>query len=547
MRTWMPSNLRLKSELWRWLIPISFVLFLFWSNVRLIRSPAAHSDSWFEDGGFILNTVDNLLHGKQLYLDSFYPYGPLPISLYAWLSRFFGNTTTAFSYYLLGVHLACILLIIAVLARAKCDVGATLIVLLGLYPFCVRPLGLQYSFEELCILEVIALWQPPAQRPPARSLLLGAFLGMMQWIRFGSALGPIIGVAAVDFLSVYTDKEGLAGPWLRKLLAAGSLVLGAFCMVEGSLLIQLFVTLPGDVARDVAWPYFMRASYDVYAPQDRHLRWLSLNYFLGNQLGAVPALVSTLFSLAALLVSPKLRQLVSLENQTAYRLFIPAVAYMIDAAFLFQQVWHYYVGAWLLALSAGYYLRSHVMLRRAVLALLFLPGAYVTLRAEFRPASVSHLQMTLTPRGERLWLPPEMVARNKNLMAGLEDFRAKHPSARVDGGGVILLERGPVTVAAPLHFFYLIPQVIPNTMIFPGWLRARDFVAIERAILQGHAVVLLQRPEQGPPPKDICQWNTYSFPKEFCDRLSGIFQDPTPVDRNSWIFSRKDVAERRKE
>jgi hypothetical protein len=126
----------------------------------------------------------------------------------------------------------------------------------------------------------------------------------------------------------------------------------------------------------------------------------------------------------------------------------------------------------------------------------------------------------------------------------LAAFQSKHSSAQNSAKGVIILERQPITVASHLHFFYLIPQAIRHTMIFPGWLRPRDLVEIEQAVQQGDAVVLLQKPEQGPPPRNICLWNTYSFPKEFCDRVSGLLLDPIPVDGASWIFPARAGAPR---
>jgi hypothetical protein len=520
---------------WRpgfWLIRIAFLLFLIWSNVRFIHSPAGRSDAWFRDDGFVLNTVENSLHGKQLYLDSFYQYGSLPIALYTFLSRFFGNTIALFSNYLLAVHIACIVLLFVVLAVARCDLTATLLVVLAIYPLCLRPLGLEYSYEQLCTLAVIAIWQPPATRSARRNFLLGALLGVMQWIRFGSAVGPILGLVAVDLLSVYTQSDGLRKQRLEKFLKGSIFAFAGFLTLEGMLLIQLFVTLPRDVAWDVAWPYYMRGSYSAYAPEDRHLRWLSLNYFLGQQLASVAAFACAAGCLAALWFSPRFRQASNDENQTGYRLLIPFVAYLANAAFLYQQVWHYYVGAWLLALSAGFYLRSRARPERVALALLFLPGVYVALRADFTHVPVAPLVMTTTPRGERLWLPSEMVARNQNLIAALAAFQVQHPSPQ----GVLILERRPITVSSHLYFFYLIPETIRHTMIFPGWLRTRDFVQIEQAIRQGHAVVLLQNPEQGPPPRDICRWNTYAFPSEFCGRVSGLLLDPIPIDGASWIF-----------
>jgi hypothetical protein len=278
----------------------------------------------------------------------------------------------------------------------------------------------------------------------------------------------------VDLLSAYTQSQGLSKKDFRKLVMGGVFALGGFLIVEGSLLMQLFVTLPGDIARDVAWPFYMMGAYSTFSSEDRHPRWLTLNYFLGNQLGAVVAFVCAAFCFLALWFSSRFRRTSIDVNQTGYRLLIAFGAYLFDAAFYYQQVWHYYIGAWQLALAAGYYLRSQARPERLALALLFLPGAYVALRAEFRDAPVSQLVMTVPPRGERLWLPPELVARTQNLTAALAAFQSKRSSAQNNAKGVIILERQPITVASHLHFFYLIPQAIRHTMIFQAFCLTRS-------------------------------------------------------------------------
>jgi hypothetical protein len=518
------------------LIRIGSLLCVLWVNVSFNHSPAARSEFWFRDGGFTLNTVQNLLDGKHLYLDSFYQYGSLPIGLYTFVSRFFGNGIAVFSNYLLTIHVLCIIVVFAVLAAGRCDLKATALILLCLSSFMVKPLILQYECEQFLTLIAMVIWQAPATRKRGRSVLLGLVLGVMQWVRFGSSAGPILGVLVADLLSLYTREGAFTRKVLQTWLKQGAVILGGFLLVESALLIQLFVTLPRDVAQDVALPFYMLGSFSAYDPQDRHPHWISLNYFLGSQMTAVVAFLCVAYFLGAQMFSSRARQTSIDENQTSYRFIVPFVAYLANAAFFYQQVWHYYVGLWLLGIGAACGLRSLRMPARIALALLFLPGAYIALRPDSKHAPAVPSVMTTTPRGERLWLPPELLARTDNLVAALAEFEARESSPKADRKGVIILERQPVTVSSHLHFFYLIPQAIRHTMIFPGWLRPRDLRQMERTIPEVTAVVLLQEKEQGPPPKDICRWNTYAFPSEFCTRVSDMLMDPIPVDGSSWIF-----------
>ncbi len=524
-----------------WLSPLPLIrivslLCVLWVNVSFNHTPAARSEFWFRDGGFTLNTVQNLLEGKHLYLDSFYQYGSLPIGLYTFVSRFFGNGIEALSNYLLTIHILCIIAVFVVLAAGRCDLKATALVLLGLSSFIVKPLILQYECEQFLTLIAMVIWQAPATRKPGRSVLVGIVLGVMQWVRFGSSAGPILGVLIVDLLCLYAREGAVTRNVLKTWLKQGTFILCGFLLVESALLIQLFLTLPRDVAQDVAWPFYMLGSFSVYGPQDRYPRWISLNYFLGSQMTAVVAFLCVGFFLGAQMFSSRARQTSLDENQTSYRFIVPFVAYLANAAFFYQQVWHFYVGLWLLGIGAACGIRSLRIPARIALALLFLPGAYVALRPDSRHASAVPLVMTTTPRGERLWLPPEVLARTDHLVAALAEFEARKSSPMADRKGVIILERQPVTVSSHLHFFYLIPQAIRHTMIFPGWLRPRDFQQMERTMQDVTAVVLLQKNEQGPPPRDICRWNTYAFPSEFCTHVSDMLMDPIPVDGSSWIF-----------
>ncbi len=205
-----------------------------------------------------------------------------------------------------------------------------------------------------------------------------------------------------------------------------------------------------------------------------------------------------------------------------YRFLIPFVTYLANASFFYQQTWHYYTGAWLLAIAAVCCLRAKSVPLRLALAVLFLPCAWVALRPETRPHA-SPLTMTTTPNGERLWLSPTILARTENLIAALA-FSDAHKSLPSAGKGFIILERRPITVVSHMHFFYLVPQAIRHTMIFPGWLRPWDFPVIEATVPHLKAVVLPSKNRSKVlPPRTSASGILINFPGPFATTCQACF------------------------
>ena len=250
-------------------------------NIWYTRLPISHSAFWLRDGGLVLQTAENCLSGKRLYLDTFYQYGSLPITMYGLAARLFGNSISTFSWYLLVVHLACCALLVQVLKVSRCPVGPMAVTTLAVLSVSLLPLGLQYTWEQLLTLCVMAVWQPPFRRRFGRNLSIGILLGLMQFVRFGAIAGPMIGLVAADLLSTYVCQRSVRLRAIARTLglSAAAVLLG-IAAAESGLLIQVFLTLPRDVAKDVAWPHYMLHSFDAYAAVDLYPRWLSLNYFL---------------------------------------------------------------------------------------------------------------------------------------------------------------------------------------------------------------------------------------------------------------------------
>ena len=241
--------------------------------------------------------------------------------------------------------------------------------------------------------------------------------------------------------------------------------------------------------------------------------------------------------MAAQLLSKRARYACAAEHCTTYRFAIAGFAYGFNAVFFYKQVWHYYTGCWMLAILVATFMLLIRERWQLLIAAAFLPGLFVTIRPLISQRAFTSVNAaTNTPRGELLWLPSDTITRIQNLVAGLADVNPSDAKASM-GRGVIIWCRGPVTgVVSGLYFFYLLPQAVRQSMIFPGWVRPRDLEQIEHAVSNGSPIILLQEPNEGRPPKDICQWRTSAFPKPFCRQISNMLADPITADGASWIF-----------
>jgi len=408
----------------------------------------------------------------------------------------------------------CVLLF-KVFQKAGLSVPTMLVAYLALLPYlAATDLAFHYLFEKILVLMVLLLWKPPDQRTFQRSVALGMVIGLMQWVRFGGAVGLL---AAVFILDLILEK---AVP--RSLVATTLYYLAGFFVAEGALAARLFLTLPRDVALDVLWPDFMAGSYVYVTEGTRFPKLTTLNYFIGGQLPIVICAVLATFAVVLML-----RNRMSKTNSV---LLIPFFAFVVYCFIFYKQAWHYYIGSWLLVLPAAGVIELLSVNGRALLAIFLLPALFVSVRDDLAGSRARALQPTILPNGEKLWLAQEVTDRNQALVNRLAEI--DRPSRR----GVLFLSRTPILVASHFYFFYQIPQPARHSMIFPGWLRLRDFQFLPLALDRSKAVVLFQDAGQGSPSKDACQWESHPFPRPYCEELSARLEDPIKVDDTCWIF-----------
>jgi len=212
----------------------------------------------FLDEGHALLSATIINGGGHLYRDLYTPYGPLPAWMWAGIARVAGNTPTAFGVMHVFFNTATLLLVFGTLRRTLTPAWA-----LAFAVVCVLPsviirgqifggmwVNTYVTVERAVIAGLLFAWRPPIERSFARSFVLGALLGTLQWIKFGTVAFIGAGFVAAEAWSLWSDGRTRAA-WRQVGMA---LVAAAF--VEGLMVAWAVASLPWPMARDVIWPSF---------------------------------------------------------------------------------------------------------------------------------------------------------------------------------------------------------------------------------------------------------------------------------------------------
>jgi hypothetical protein len=520
-----------------------FFLAMLWLQLVYVGHQAVSHNArvWFTDGGLLLLTAQRLLDGAALYRDVFYQYGPLHIFAYAGWGYVFGNTVDSYFAFLNVASVINTMLLVLCLRKAGCSAAETSLTLAATVPYFLLPgspsagfYGHGFlAFERMLFLVLVVIWRTPSDRSLARSCALGVIVGIMQTVKFGNAAGALAGLLAVDAFSIWSASNG---SFWRTMLRSTMWIAAGFLLVVGIFAAVLFVYLPSEVGRDVLWPSYMVNSY-VVAPSDRMPRWLSLNYFVGTQLSAVLAVLFGIvtvgvLSIKALAVRKKpggMSADLQPSEKAALPLVILLIAFVVNAILIYKQTWHFYQSVWMVTAAICFPVKRLPVSVKMAVAILLVPCLWVTVREVVRPRSARIEESVTVPNGETIWMTPEV--RKQNALIS-ESLRLMPP----ENGRVIIWDKGPVTVASHLHFFYKIPQAARHTMIFPGWLRPFDYSALLHGLETTKAVVLIQSEMDPPPGPAINDWKVYDFPREFSNQFSARLDSPIRVGGSCWIF-----------
>src|SRR3954452_9809907 len=242
----------------------------------------------FGDEAYSLFVADRLLHGARLYEDVAYPYGFLPVRLYAAVASVAGNSPVVYLQCLLAISLLNLALRITLLRRVAAPTVAIFIAFAAGLPLLLIPGALVGGYtgtpyipvERALMLAIVLAWRPPATRSRTSAIALGVLIAALQTVKFGPALAMAGAVAIGDVVVKIRDRGTV-----RLLLRAAALTFGAALAGELLLVVVTRATLSPEIAADVLWPSYLLQAYSGAA---RWPAWYGSRKFVGRDLRAPP-------------------------------------------------------------------------------------------------------------------------------------------------------------------------------------------------------------------------------------------------------------------
>jgi hypothetical protein len=427
------------------------------------RPDLANGAFWvLGEQGNQLYRAERLARGETLYGDVAMQYGPLPAYVYAGYTLLTGNTIAANHSWHLATSAACIALTFALVRRHAGTRAAWVGTCLLLLPLMLAPGGLMggytnfehLSVERMCLLGLMLLWAPPAERSLSRNGLLGCCLGAWQLVKFGGAAFGGAAVVGVDLLWLlrFERPSGSIATWLRGLAVLVGVMAGIEALSAGA----AFALLPADVARDAVWPAYVRESYH-YLGLATLFSWLGWKGLLFQQ---IPLLVCA--ALAALGMGyPLVRR-----EGAALALWIGPAFYLLAALAYFGHADLYLQFAWALAPAACYTLNCLPRPAWGVMVLLLMPAPLMMIKVTLLNHPEAPLTTFRLPGGEEL-LVDEVARRRLELIS---DAAARSRDAGPDGFALAVFS----WEGGGFHHFYDPHYGLRNYLVAPVAFRPYD-------------------------------------------------------------------------
>jgi hypothetical protein len=516
-----------------------------WSSAPFFRPGVLNGERFvFHDNSYALFLVDQLLAGKLLFRDVFYQYGVLTAYVHAGWAALFGNTI--FSYWHLAQLLTCVgvIQLWILLRRSQSAWQALAFGTIVLFPYFLVPGGsaggvgasVYVGLERICLLSIALAWRPPTSRSLASALSLGVLLGLMQSIKFGGAFIAGISLLAIDALVLsYASVEKKR--WLRWLQLSFVTLIG-FLVIEGSLIVLAYLSLPAQLASEVLWPSWMVQNYEAYRHKSVPLwHWFNLNYFLGTQLPVFAAALAAPVFIARLLFMRKVTG--PGEQSWLLRLAGPPLFFVIFFLFaLILYLPHMWVAmpyVWLILLPAAFFLHNVPLFVRSIFLVSCFPAFFLSVKGVVYPRSAEQLQEVHLVK-DTLWLSPEAADRLTKLQHVLE-LLDQRPGGFTSGPPAIL----GFPMGSGLHHFLGYPAATRHVWFMSGFVRPHEEDILVKSLDRTLAVIVFfaDQPHSDPPSPDPSTWEFFSIPlftRSTCLAFASRLQHPIKVDSQCWVF-----------
>lgn len=433
----------------------------------------------FGDEAFSTFVASELLRSAWLYRDVAYPYGFLPAYAYAGFAALAGNTPVTYLWFLLLVSVAGLTIAYLLLRRFVPPRTAALVTTLGLMPVFVIPGSLLGGFissyyipvERALLLLAALWWTAPAARSRGDAVRIGAVLGTMQVVRFGTALFAGAGILLVDAVVLAAASPPI--PW-RRWLRGWVRIAGVFAIVEAAIVAGAFGLLPGPIAADVVWPRYMLGAFtNVLGPA---ALWDGWKLFAGQYLTPAVAVILTIVTARSLLLGRSRDS--EVRGPSAAALLVPAAFFVVGAIGFFRTPHHVRQFMWTLVIPAAWAMHVSPWWRRVAIVG-WMPVLLLVIKSA-APWAGERGRVLVLPDGARL----TVSAGAHDRIQGIADALTR--IAAVEGRAVTLFHRN----GSGFYASFGIPHVGRTTWFFPGAVRPHEEHALLEAFGALTAVVV---------------------------------------------------------
>ena len=443
------------------------------------------------DPGVNLYLADQLDHGKLLYKDAAYPYGPLGIYLYYAWSNCFGNSIASYAILQTSINFVFLALLFFLVRRTFSGTVTWAVMSVALLPHALT-LGAPYGgghfwgayiqLERVWFLIVCCCWKPPQSRTWSRFAVIGFLLAFWQVIKFGGCFITGASILALDILVLWQQDAKLTD-WKRWFL--GNLVtLSAFLVGEAVWAVWVFSTYDFPLAIDIVWPLYIKVSYDTFPKGiiSYHV-FSNWKYFVACELGLVAAAICS--SIVILLLF--LKKCAEIDKLWV---MIFALFYLGGALIYFNIIEHFQQFAWCLVISSIFLLDRANLWQRFLVVICWVPTFAMMLKITcFNP--VPNYETFTFPNGEMIYLSKEEKIQIESALDSLKKLGCLNSQEKKPR--VLIFP-----VASGFHHYYNLRPFSRHIWYITKFIRPHDEATIlanledTRAILFTAPVFLLK-------------------------------------------------------
>ncbi len=391
---------------------IAFNLAVGFSQLHFWPAYTLNSEIFSSDTTLNLCVINTLNSGGRLYSDIFYQYGPLFPTLFRHFSQLFANKVIALFWFdlMLSVFAQLVVLKLACRYIQSRLLLSLIIVCCSLRFRCF--FGNYTLIERFLLFAAVLFWTSYPNRNTPRNLLVGAWFGALQWLKFG--VGPMLAVASLilDLLEYRHRQKSdfmlLVRSYVIIMLSAG--------IFEFFFIVWAFLSYSSDIAWEMVFPIYFLESYASFGGFGNPFRFMDLGYLVYKQLPILTGLAMTVVLLAQIY-----RQRRSVEGRTY--LLLP-VFYILGCLSLFRQ--HYLLWQYDYAVLFAFFSLLHVKsfpIARLILVFLFFWPLAISAKNLVFPRPPVCTEKVVFPNGEYLYFPPDQARNHRQLIDIMQSQR----------------------------------------------------------------------------------------------------------------------------